>query len=97
MQMTSYETEWLKELGIALYRARIKRRETLTVCGDKLGISRQTYRKIEQGCPTVDIGNYVKALSEYGILRDALNLPNPRIVNWAANRQAMPQSIHSTL
>ena len=68
MDLSKDENFWLSELGITLYRARVKKRENLTQCGVRLGLSRQTYRKMEQGNPTVDIGHYIRALSHYGIL-----------------------------
>ncbi|MBT7442405.1 MAG: helix-turn-helix transcriptional regulator [Methylococcales bacterium] len=67
-KLNPQENFWLSELGITLYRARIKKRENLTDCGVRIGLSRQTYRKMEQGSPTVDIGHYIKALNYYGIL-----------------------------
>ena len=68
MEMSQYETRWLQELGINLYRQRVKNKESLNIFSQKLGVCRQTYRKMEQGCPSINIGYYIKAMSLFGLL-----------------------------
>ena len=55
------EIELLKILGARLKAARKARRETQAVFGERLGITRQTYSKMEHGDPSIDVGYWIRA------------------------------------
>jgi DNA-binding XRE family transcriptional regulator len=68
MEMTAPEKRYLQNLGINLYRARVKNNESLANFSQKIGLCRQTYRKMEQGSPSIDIGYYIKAMSLFNLI-----------------------------
>lgn len=56
----------LKELGARLKEARLSRNESQELFAQRLGITRQSYSKMEQGSPQTPIGNWVAASSILG-------------------------------
>ena len=62
------EKDLLEELGQRLRKARILRRERQTTFAARLGISRATYIKMEQGNPNIRIGHWVRAAWIMGLL-----------------------------
>jgi transcriptional regulator with XRE-family HTH domain len=63
---TDKELTALKGLGIALKTNRKRRRDTQADAADRCGVSRETYRKMEQGNPGAGIGNWIRAIRLYG-------------------------------
>lgn len=56
----------LVKLGSDLAVARRKRRLTVRMMVERLGVSKATYRRIEQGDPTVSLGAYAMTLFVLG-------------------------------
>ncbi len=63
VQLEQYEKELLAVLGSRLRKARKARKETQTDFGQRLGITRQTYSKMEHGDPSIDVGYWIRASS----------------------------------
>jgi transcriptional regulator with XRE-family HTH domain len=63
---TDIELTALKGLGKALKTNRKHRRDTQADAAYRCGVSRETYRKMEQGNPGAGIGNWIRAIRLYG-------------------------------
>jgi len=59
---------YLKQLGKRLKEARLLRNESQELFAQRLGITRQSYSKMEQGSPRTPIGNWLAASSILGKL-----------------------------
>ena len=57
----------LLKLGGDLSVARRKRRLTVAMMCERLGVSRSTWRRMEKGDPTVSVGAYAQALFVLGL------------------------------
>lgn len=57
----------LKKFGEDLNQARRKRRLTVAMMAERLGISKGTYARVEKGDPSVALGAYAMALFVFGI------------------------------
>ena len=68
VKLEENETELLQVLGARLKRLRKARKETQSVFGQRLGITRQTYSKMEHGDPNIDVGYWVRASALLGQL-----------------------------
>lgn len=58
----------LKQLGLRLKKARLARNESQELFAQRLGITRQSYSKMEKGAPETPIGNWLAACSILGRL-----------------------------
>ena len=58
----------LKQLGDRLKKARLSRNESQELFAQRLGITRQSYGKMEKGSPTTPIGNWLAASTILGRL-----------------------------
>ncbi len=58
----------LLQLGKRLKAARLSRNESQDVFAQRLGLSRQSYSKMEKGSPLTSIGNWLTASSILGRL-----------------------------
>ena len=67
----------LRNLGIHLKEARIKRRLTLELVAERAGISILTLRTAEKGSATVSMGIYAKVLFVLGLVDNLYELANP--------------------
>jgi len=56
----------LRQIGTRLKEARLSRNESQELFAQRLGITRQSYSKMEQGSPQTPIGNWVAASSILG-------------------------------
>ena len=73
----------LAKLGQDVANARKKRRFTLAMMAERMGVAPNTYRRVEQGDPTVALGAYAMALGdlidakrdEVGLQLDEARLP----------------------
>lgn len=57
----------LTALGERLRLARRRRAITAALFAERMGISRETLRRLEKGDPTIAIGTYVRALRVLGL------------------------------
>ena len=55
------QKEILRQLATRLREARLQRNETQEIFAARLGISRQSYGKMESGSPTTPIGHWITA------------------------------------
>ncbi|MEJ2620436.1 MAG: helix-turn-helix transcriptional regulator [Candidatus Thiodiazotropha sp.] len=63
---TDIELAALEGLGTALRINRKRRGDTQSDAANRCGVSRETYRKMEQGNPGAGIGNWIRAIRLYG-------------------------------
>ena len=78
---TDEEQALLVGLGMALKTNRKRRGDTQADAADHCGVSRETYRKMEQGNPGSGIGNWIRAVRLYGDIEqlETLFLPNKKL------------------
>lgn len=57
----------LASLGERLRLARRRRKITAVLFAERMGVSRETLRGLENGDPTIAIGTYLRALSVLGL------------------------------
>ncbi|MEA3547404.1 MAG: helix-turn-helix transcriptional regulator [Thermodesulfobacteriota bacterium] len=62
------EKNILNTLGNRLKEARLRRNESQEIFAQRLGLSRQSYSKMEKGIPTVPLGYWLKASNTLGRL-----------------------------
>lgn len=60
----------LTALGHRLRMARERRRMGTELFAERLGVSRETLRRLEKGDPTIAMGSFLKALRVLGLDRD---------------------------
>jgi transcriptional regulator with XRE-family HTH domain len=64
----------LKDLGVHIQLARLRRRLSADQVAERTGISRKTVYNIEQGSPTVAMGSYLQVLFVLGLEKDLLTV-----------------------
>lgn len=65
----------LKQVGIQIKLARLRRDLSLRLVAERAGLSVLTVRSIEEGSPSVSIGNYASVLHALGGLeKDLVNI-----------------------
>lgn len=57
----------LVQLGRGINIARRRRKLTAEMVAERIGVGRQTYRRVEHGDPTVAMGTYLMALFVLGL------------------------------
>ena len=62
----------MRRVGRGISIARRRRQLTAVMMAERIGVGRQTYRRVEQGDPTVAMGTYLMALFVLGLEWDAL-------------------------
>mgnify|MGYP000506812296 FL=1 len=60
----------LKELGEQIQLARLRRKFSAAQIAERTGMGRKTVYNIEQGSPSVAIGNYLQVLFVLGLEKD---------------------------
>jgi transcriptional regulator with XRE-family HTH domain len=60
----------LSALGERIRLARNRRKLTTELFAERMGISRETLRRLEKGDPTIAMGTYMRALRVLGLERD---------------------------
>ncbi len=60
LNLEQSERDLLKTLGARLKAARKAQKATQSEFGDYIGITRQTYSKMENGDPNIDVGYWIK-------------------------------------
>ena len=68
---------WLIKFGADLSIARRKRRLTVAMMCERVGISRSTWQRMEKGDATVSLGAYVQALFVLGLGTPLTDLVDP--------------------
>lgn len=58
------------DLNQRLRDARLRRRFSATLVAERADVSRPTLRKVEQGNPSVTLGNYLRVLAVLGLEND---------------------------
>jgi transcriptional regulator with XRE-family HTH domain len=81
MNITDDETRFLRQLGLQLRQERLKHNESQKIFAERLGISRQSYGKMEKGAPTIPIGYWLKAAILLGLFENWQELIKPRNTN----------------
>ena len=77
--LTSESTEALRSLGQNIAYARSAREWSQEEAAKRTGMSRTTYRLLEQGSDSVAIGHYVSALNMYGVVDGIKHLCAPHL------------------
>lgn len=60
----------LRQLGINLKHARLRRHYSAQTVAERSGITRKTLQRVEQGDPAVAIGIYARVLQALGLVED---------------------------
>jgi transcriptional regulator with XRE-family HTH domain len=60
----------LEALGERLRLARLRRQLTTELFAERVGVSRETLRRLEKGDPTIAIGTYLRTLRVLGLEHD---------------------------
>jgi transcriptional regulator with XRE-family HTH domain len=60
----------LAAFGERLRLARVRRKLATELFAERLGVSRETLRRLEKGDPTIAIGTYMRALRVLGLDQD---------------------------
>ena len=67
----------LRNLGLRLKEARIRRKLTMESVAERAGLVRDTLYKIERGDPNVRIGSYAMVMQALGLLKGLGDLEDP--------------------
>lgn len=62
--------EQLANLGERMRLARCRRKISTVLFAERMGVSRETLRRLEKGDPTISIGIYLRALRVLGLDED---------------------------
>lgn len=81
----------LKQFGLDLKNARIRRRISVAVMSERASISRMTLNKIEKGEPGVAFGSYAMVLFILGLTERLSNLIN--VTNDAQGLELLEQAL----
>lgn len=68
----------VKELGLNMHIARLRRRQTLEELAERTMLSAPTLRRIERGDPSVSIANYFAALWALDLIAAVRNIASPK-------------------
>lgn len=88
---TSEEVESLRQLGTRLRRRRLQIGEPQVRAAGRIGVSLPTYRKLEQGDSSAQIGVWIRALRLYGNLDDLALLFPETLFDEQVKRQRAPR------
>jgi DNA-binding XRE family transcriptional regulator len=70
LPLTPTLTKLSRSLGLRLQLARCRRDLSATVFAERVGISRNTLKRLEEGDPNVALGTYLRALRVLGLEAD---------------------------
>jgi len=70
LPLTPNLTKLSRSLGQRLQLARCRRDLSTTVFAERVGISRNTLKRLEEGDPNVSLGTYLRALRVLGLEAD---------------------------
>ncbi|MBV8046209.1 MAG: helix-turn-helix transcriptional regulator [Paludibacterium sp.] len=81
----------LSALGERLRLARLRRRITAELFAERMGVSRETLRRLEHGAPNIAIGTYMRALRVLGLDGDIEGLARDDELGRKLQDLALPQ------
>ncbi len=90
--LTDSQANALRALGARLRRQRLRAAEPQIRAASRIGVSLPTYRKLEQGDPSAQIGIWVRALRIYGALEGMQLLFPESLFDEAPDRQRAPRT-----
>ena len=64
------QSRLLRELGLRLREARLRRRLSVSQVAERTEVSRPTLNKVEKGDPAVTLGTYLRVLAVLGLEKD---------------------------
>jgi DNA-binding XRE family transcriptional regulator len=70
----------MRSFGERLQMARLRRELTTVQFSERVGVSRETIRRLEQGDPTIAIGTYMRALRVLGLDQDINTLASDDVL-----------------
>lgn len=74
----SFQSEQaLKQLGLNIRTARLRRGESEALAAQRTGVSRHTWRRLEAGQPSVSLGLMFEAMTIYGFSSQLFELAHP--------------------
>lgn len=91
LSLTELEGQALYALGERLRRRRLAASEPQLRAASRIGVSLPTYRKLEQGDPSAQMGAWVRALRLYGSLSDLELLLPESLFERDVRRQRAPR------
>ncbi|MBC3873167.1 helix-turn-helix domain-containing protein [Undibacterium flavidum] len=74
------QTTQMVALGERIRLARLRRKLTTSLFAERMGVSRETLRRVENGDPTVAFGSYLSALQTLGLANDIDHLANEDVL-----------------
>lgn len=85
----------LAELGQNIRTARLRRRITVEMMLERTGMSKATYRKVEQGDPMVAVGSYAMCLLAlgFGTVLGEIAAPQEDETALMMDRAKLPQRV----
>jgi len=69
--------EALRQVGQNIKTARLRRGESEETAAQRTGVSRQTWRRLEEGSPKVALGLFFEAMTIYGFGEQLFDLADP--------------------
>jgi transcriptional regulator with XRE-family HTH domain len=81
----------MRSFGERLQMARLRRELTAVQFSERVGVSRETSRRLEQGDPTIAIGTYMRALRVLGLDQDISTLASDDVLGKKLQDVAMRQ------
>lgn len=76
----SFQSEQaLKQFGLHIRTARLRRGESEALAAQRTGVSRQTWRRLEAGEPSVSLGLMFEAMTIYGFSQQLFDLADPEL------------------
>lgn len=80
-------------LGENIRTARLRRGESETLMAERVGVSRDTWRRLESGSPSVSLGLFVEAMCVLGFTQTLFELADPQTdtMGIAADAARRPQ------
>jgi len=87
----------LQALGLRIKDARVVRQETQALLAERIGVSRRTIQRLEEGSPTTTIVVIAKVLFVYGLLDDFIQIadPNRDTVGSALAKKNRPRRVRA--
>ena len=82
----------LAALGERLRLARLRRKITAELFSERMGVSRETLRRMENGDPTIAVGTYMRALRVLGLDGDIDTLARDDELGRKLQDLALPQA-----
>lgn len=64
------QSRLLRDLGLRLREARLRRRLSVSQVAERTEVSRPTLNKVEKGDPAVTLGTYLRVLTVLGLEKD---------------------------